>query len=759
MLSMITHRRRSIVLLNSLWCVPAMGMCSESLGAGMTPKLAAHLAQLKAQRKKEALTPVAAESAGSSRATAEPARSQKSEHELCEQLGIPAMRPFQREVLSHLGVLLGADMAEDLDPLGRRDVLGVQPTGAGKSVCFQAAAAVLEGTTLVVTPLLSLMFDQVDSLRESQIRAATLNTMQSATERAEVMEALQAGRLDLLYTSPEQLDKNQQLMQALSSLHVPLLAIDEAHCISSWGHDFRPSYRRLARLREELRIPRLVALTASAPPIVRDDIASQLEMGPSHLRLVASVRRTNIALSMGPKSLPELTKSVVASSARPALVYAQTRREVDDVADALAMELGVARVLRYHAGMSASDREDAQAAFLGVPAESAAEERAFGGGGDGADGDVVMVATNAFGMGIDKPDIRTVVHFGPPGSLESYYQEVGRGGRDGLPCRARMLRSPNLNTDLAIHRFFLDAEAPTAADVQSVWRAVQALAAKSPTRRAAQAAEIGERGQQAPPASSSDKDLDQDLDGQDLELASSVTELQDLTAQFGVGRRKGKKVGATSKCLRLLSQWGLLHRLPSTTRATLYAEEEHRRILARAMAEGAELPLPKGVRANTFQAKAWQAVAQRLLRPADVAAEAEASSTAEASGGPAAIAARSVLRSVEMDTESFDAWGVQVGLEPPQYASALRALQTKGLLAMERSPALQVRIPSAAREQSLPAEGDERLLDLEDARKLSLARLNAVKEYLATTVADGEDENEALWLQITRYFGEDGSSG
>jgi RecQ family ATP-dependent DNA helicase len=259
-----------------------MAMSTEAFASGVTPKMAAHYAQLKKQKEMQGL------SEQMDTVQLQKRNSPVSEENICGRFGVRELRPFQRDVLQQLGVLGSTDAA---GPDTRSDVLCVQPTGAGKSVCFQAAAAILEGCTLIVSPLLSLMFDQVESMTESGIRAATLNSMQSAAEREAVMRSLAAGELDLLYTSPEQLDKNQKLIATLAKLSVPLLAIDEAHCISSWGHDFRPSYRRIASLRDVLGIPRLVALTASAPPHVRDDIALQLNMGEAHVRLVASCRR------------------------------------------------------------------------------------------------------------------------------------------------------------------------------------------------------------------------------------------------------------------------------------------------------------------------------------------------------------------------------------------------------------------------------------------------------------------------------------
>ena len=245
------------------------------------------------------------------------------EASICKQLSIPSIRPFQRSVLRRLGVLPCTQ-----PPC---DVLAVQPTGAGKSVCFQAAGLVLPGPTLVVTPLIALMADQLQSLSEAGVRSASINSMQGASERSATLRSLQAGEVDLLYVSPEQLDLNSKLVDVLRRLPTPppLLAVDEAHCVSSWGHDFRPSYRRIGELRDALKIPRVVALTASAPPAVRSDIAKQLQLSPGYLELVGSVRRENIELARGEKTPENLARQLRTKDALPALVYVQTRKEIE----------------------------------------------------------------------------------------------------------------------------------------------------------------------------------------------------------------------------------------------------------------------------------------------------------------------------------------------------------------------------------------------------------------------------------------------
>ena len=433
------------------------------------------------------------------------------------------------------------------------------------------------------------------------------------------------------------------------------------------------------------------ALTASAPPAVRKDIVAQLAMGPNHLQVVSSCHRPNILLARRPKTLSEVVRAVSAAGARPALVYTQTRKEVDLVADELALTLGGARhALRYHAGMSSTQREEAQEAFVRSEA-----------------GGAVMVATNAFGMGIDKSDIRTVVHWGPPGSIEAYYQEFGRGGRDGGPCRAVLLASERADSDLHIHRFFLNLEHPRLKDIERVWRAILSLGREAP----------GTRG--------------------DLVLACSVSELQDATA------RSGPKVAAISKCVRLLEEWRYVERQPSRTTITLHVDSGTRQRFMRELAAAAsepELSLPPGMRKGTQQARVWCMLASKVLGGVNEDAE-----------------ERQVQRAFE--TEAVDRWVAEAELEPRQFVNAIAALQKKGLVEMQRPASLQVRVPASARSLVLPTEGDERLDMLAQGRKAAEARLRGIEEYMTLPIEDENagrvrDESDHLWQQIMQYFGE-----
>ena len=330
--------------------------------------------------------------------------------------------------------------------LAGRDLVAVMPTGAGKSLCFQLPALLLDGATVVVSPLIALMKDQVDALRGRGIAAAALHSGLPSGERTAVEAALVAGRLSLLYVAPERLG-NATFRACLGRARVARLVVDEAHCISQWGHDFRPDYRRLAAVRAELGVP-ASAFTATATPDVRADIAVQLGL-QAPVELVTGFERQNLTLAVescrGREDKARALERLLREVGPPGIVYAATRKSVDLWADVLAT-LGV-RTGSYHAGLSDGERSRAQDDFLAGRAD-------------------VIVATNAFGMGVDKADIRFVAHAELPGSVESYYQEVGRAGRDGLPSRCVLLFSP---ADVRTQEFFLEGANPTAATFKQVW--------------------------------------------------------------------------------------------------------------------------------------------------------------------------------------------------------------------------------------------------------------------------------------------------
>ena len=298
------------------------------------------------------------------------------------------------------------------------DALVLMPTGGGKSLCYQIPAMVRQGTGIIVSPLIALMQDQVDALHEAGVAAAFLNSSLTGEEQRDVEQRLLSGELNLLYVAPERL-LTGRFLSLLERTEVALFAIDEAHCVSQWGHDFRPEYRELAILDQRFpQVPR-IALTATADPRTREEIVERLSLQNAQ-QFVASFDRPNIGYRVGLRNNAkrQLAEFIEGHRGESGIVYCLSRRKVDETAEWLA-EAGV-EALPYHAGLDAAKRSANQKRFLRE---------------DG----VVMVATVAFGMGIDKPDVRFVAHLDLPRSMEGYYQETGRGGRDGLPAEAWMI--------------------------------------------------------------------------------------------------------------------------------------------------------------------------------------------------------------------------------------------------------------------------------------------------------------------------------
>jgi ATP-dependent DNA helicase RecQ len=367
-----------------------------------------------------------------------------------------AFRPGQQEVIEHL--------------LAGRDVLTIMPTGAGKSLCYQLTALLLPGATVVVSPLISLMKDQIDALIARRIvRVALINSTLSEAEAAQQLARVQAGEAKLLYVTPERFI-SRDFMDGLRHTPVSLFVVDEAHCISQWGHDFRPAYLELGAAIRQLGRPPVLALTATATPPVRADILTQLGI-PDAETVAYGFDRPNLQFEVCPVVKEEEKQlalrrllgasgeagqgagySSLAPLALPGIIYVATVRKARELCDFL-LKLGL-RATHYHGKLPKTQRAEVQRAFMD-------------GGAD------IVVATNAFGMGIDKANIRFVVHYDMPGTLEAYYQEVGRAGRDGRPARCLLFFRPE---DRGIQAFFLGGSYPTQRRLEEVWDITRAVA-------------------------------------------------------------------------------------------------------------------------------------------------------------------------------------------------------------------------------------------------------------------------------------------
>jgi len=376
-------------------------------------------------------------------------------------LGI-SLRPAQRRALAALTT--------------HGDTLAVLPTGSGKSAIYQVGGLALGGLTVVVSPLIALQRDQLRSMTaHGQVRAAMLNSSQHHADRQEALGALAGGRADFLMLGPEQL-ANAETMAVIAGSPRPitLVAVDEAHLVSEWGHDFRPEYLRLADVVETVGRPPVLALTATAAPPVQADITRQLRMRDPQI-IVADFDRPNISLSVrrARHDLPEdqaiddRTVEVVLAHDGPALVYALSHARCESLAKRLRLDAYQAEP--YHAGLPAARRAEIQDAF-------------FAGKLD------VVVATSAFGMGIDKPDVRTVVHAGVPGSLDEYYQEIGRAGRDGAPAAAVLVYDPRT---VRIPRLLAARSKMGDAAVHKVVDALEAATGRVPVKELAESTGVG----------------------------------------------------------------------------------------------------------------------------------------------------------------------------------------------------------------------------------------------------------------------------
>src|SRR5512138_2668397 len=332
--------------------------------------------------------------------------------------GYDTFRPLQREVIENV--------------LAGKDTLAIMPTGGGKSLCYQIPALLLEGLTVVVSPLISLMKDQVEQLRAFGVPALFLNSSLGPLEYQENMEYVRRGEVKLLYVAPETL-LTPRILALLAEIKVALLTIDEAHCISEWGHDFRPEYRQLVEVRKRFPEAVFLALTATATARVRQDIRTTLKFATTN-EFIASFNRENLYLEVLPKQDPiaQTLQMLERYKDQSGIVYCFSRKQVDELAGYLASR-GYS-VRPYHAGLEDVERRRNQEAFIRDDAQ-------------------IIVATIAFGMGINKPNVRFVIHFDLPKSLEGYYQEIGRAGRDGLPAHCLLLYS---YSDVAKLKYFID---------------------------------------------------------------------------------------------------------------------------------------------------------------------------------------------------------------------------------------------------------------------------------------------------------------
>ncbi len=323
---------------------------------------------------------------------------------LRQVFGLQEFRPLQHEIIERL--------------VAGEDAFVLMPTGGGKSLCYQLPALLRDGVALVVSPLISLMKDQVDALRANGVAAAFYNSALGSDEARQVLARLHAGELDLLYVAPERL-MHPAFIDRLREIPLALIAVDEAHCVSQWGHDFRPEYAQLGGLRATFAEVPLIALTATADPHTRADIVKVL--GLSHARqFVSSFDRPNIRYTVLEKHRPmdQLQRFLQTRRDESGIVYALSRKRTEEIATQL--ELGGLQAAAYHAGLTPDRRQDVQEQFI-------------------RDDLKIVVATVAFGMGIDKPDVRFVVHYDLPKHIEGYYQETGRAGRDGLAAEALLL--------------------------------------------------------------------------------------------------------------------------------------------------------------------------------------------------------------------------------------------------------------------------------------------------------------------------------
>ena len=416
---------------------------------------------------------------------------------LREVFGYPDFRPGQDDIVA--AVLAGAD------------VLAVMPTGAGKSMCYQLPAIVREGLTVVVSPLIALMRNQVAQLEANGVSAGALNSSTEPADFRRIMDELRAGRLRLLYIAPERLAR-PDTQEMLARAKVTTLAVDEAHCISQWGHDFRPEYREIGAFAARLGDPQIVALTATADAATRDEIVAGLFRSTPET-FVHGFDRPNLKLAMGPKAevRRQLLRFLEAHRGESGIVYCSSRRQTEELAEYFTAQGFLS--LAYHAGLDNAERGRRQDLFLKE---------------DG----VVMTATIAFGMGIDKPDVRFVAHAALPKSIEAYYQEIGRAGRDGLPADTLTLYGTD---DILLRRRQIDESEASDEQKRIERQRLNSLVALAEAPRCRRQVLLAYFGEEAEPCGNCDVCLDgvETFDG-------TIAAQKALSAMIRTGERFGE---------------------------------------------------------------------------------------------------------------------------------------------------------------------------------------------------------------------------